>query len=425
MRRLLLAFFFVSFSLPVAFQQSLLGLLLGAVTWHCWQERKLPTTLLDRPLLLLLGAFLLSTLFCPDVSGSFIGYRKLWLVGAFFVTAVLLEEPPQAEQLLKLLIVSAAVVAAYGIVQHFTGLDLSKQLVGKKSTLDPFWFGRQEGFRTKGFHPSGISYAHNLLFPLALISAWLSAPGLSWRRWFMLAGGWGLMIFALLFSLTRGVWVAYVCVLLLLGLIKGGKVLIGVIGGAVLLGVFLLSAGPGVQERAWKALDIRENLGRSQIWLANIDMVKERPWLGWGYGNYRQFREPFYQRYPQANHTAHAHNSFLQVWVDSGLLGLIAFLSFFWALVRIGWTAYRLLPPEEEPLRSLALGAMLSIIGFLVGGLTQYNFGDAEVVIVMWAMAGLMVRMREWATKRGLETGSEKLEEPKTKTAAQFLTSSS
>lgn len=407
MRRILLSLFFVSFPLPVAFQQTTLGLLLAAVAFHCWRERRLPTTLLNRPLLLLFGAFLLSTLFCPDVSGSLIGYRRLWLVSAFFVTAILVEEPLGAEQLLKLFIICAAIVATYGIIQHFTGLDLSKQLVGKKSTLDPFWFGRQEGFRTKGFHPSGISYAHNLLFPLTLISAWLSVPGLSWRKWIMFGGGWGLMIFALLFSLTRGVWLAYVCVLLLLGLIRGGKVLIGVMGGAVLLGLFLLSAGPGVQERAWKALDIGENLGRSQIWLANIDMVKERPLLGWGYGNYRKFREPFYERYPQANHTGHAHNSFLQVWVDSGLLGLVAFLYFFWALVRMGWETYRLFPPEEEPLRSLALGAMLSIVGFLVGGLTQYNFGDAEVVIVMWAMAGLMVRMREWAEKEPGNRGQE------------------
>jgi O-antigen ligase len=401
MRWILLACFFASLSLPIAFQQGMLGLLLAVVAFRCWQEKRLPTTLLDRSLLFLFGAFLLSTLFCPDVSGSLVAYRKLWLVGAFFVTAILLEEPSEAEQLLKLFIGCAAIVAAYGIVQHFTGLDISKQLVGKKSTLDPFWFGRQEGFRTKGFHPSGISYAHNLLFPLTLVSAWLSAPGLPWRRWIMFAGMWGLMVFALLFSLTRGVWIAYVCVLFLLGLIKGGRALTGVIGGAVLLGFFLLSAGPGVQERAQKALDIGENLGRSQIWLANIAMMKERPWLGWGYGNYRQFREPFYRRYPQADHTGHAHNSFLQIWVESGLLGLIAFLSFFWVLVQTGWKTYQLLPPEAEPLRSMALGAMLSILGFLIGGLTQHNFGDAEVVIVMWAVAGVMVRMREWAGKGG------------------------
>jgi hypothetical protein len=35
-------------------------------------------------------------------------------------------------------------------------------------------------------------------------------------------------------------------------------------------------------------------------------------------------------------------------------------------------------------------------VSFLLGGLTQYNFGDAEVVIVMWAMAGVLMRIYTW-----------------------------
>jgi putative inorganic carbon (HCO3(-)) transporter len=122
-------------------------------------------------------------------------------------------------------------------------------------------------------------------------------------------------------------------------------------------------------------------------------MVKDRPLFGWGYGNYRKFRDPYYQRYPEADHSGHAHNSFLQIAVDSGLVGLTAFLAFFVVLLRTGWQAYRLLPPTAEPLRSFALGAWLSIIGFLIGGMTQHNFGDAEVVIVMWTVAGLIAKM--------------------------------
>jgi putative inorganic carbon (HCO3(-)) transporter len=303
--------------------------------------------------------------------------------------------------MLQLFVIVAVIVAGYGSVQHFTGLDLAKQLVGKPAALDPFWFGRQEGFRTKGLHPSGITYAHNLLFPLSIITAWVFAPAVSWKQRLLLFGGWAVMILALLFSLTRGVWVAYVVVLFLLGIIRGGKTLIGVTGGIILLGGLLFSAGAGVQERAWKAFDLKENLGRSQIWLANWDMVKDCPLFGWGYGNYRKFREPYYQRYPKADHSGHAHNSFLQITVDSGLIGLAAFLAFFVVLLRTGWQAYRLLPPmaelsTTEPLRSFALGAWLSIIGFLIGGMTQHNFGDAEVVIVMWTVAGLLAKMSVW-----------------------------
>jgi O-antigen ligase len=128
-------------------------------------------------------------------------------------------------------------------------------------------------------------------------------------------------------------------------------------------------------------------------------MIKERPLFGWGYGNYKKFRDPYYQRYPQADRTAHAHNNFLQIWVDGGLVGLVAFLYLLWAIVGYGWQAYCLLPVGTEPLRSLALGGTLSICSFVLGGLTQYNFGDAEVVIVFWAVTGVVVRVYTWAVE--------------------------
>ena len=388
-----LSLFFATFSLPVAFQQGSLALLLVVGAILCWRERRWPTTALDRPLLLLFSAFLLSTVFCPAVGNSLLGYRKLWLVGAFFVTATLIQKPKDVERLISLLVIVASVVAAYGIVQHYTGIDLNKQLRGKPPSLDPFWFGQDEGWRTKGFHPSGITFAHNLLFPLTFMTVWLSGAGLALRQRLLLTVGWSLMVFALLFSLTRGVWLAYLVVLLLLGVIRRGKTLAGVTGGVIVFGLFLITAGAGVQERFQSTFDFVQNLPRSHIWQANIEMIKERPLLGWGYGNYRKFRDPFYERHPQADHTGHAHNTFLQVGVDIGLLGLAAFLFFFWSLLRLGWETYQCIPPGDEPFRSMILGAFLSIIGFLIGGLTQHNFGDAEVVIVMWAIAGLMARM--------------------------------
>src|SRR5919109_2654543 len=82
-RRALLSLFFVSLCLPVAIQQTALGLSLAFLAYVGWRNRGLPSTPLDRPLLLCLTALLLSTLFSPDVLNSLLGYRKLWLVGAF------------------------------------------------------------------------------------------------------------------------------------------------------------------------------------------------------------------------------------------------------------------------------------------------------------------------------------------------------
>ncbi len=401
LRWALLALFFISFNLSVAVQQTLLGLLLAFGGYTIWRKKGFPASPLDRPLLVFLAVLLLSTFLSPAVWPSLIGYRKLWLVGAFFVTYHLVRDPEEAGRLVSLLVLTAIAVAVYGIVQHFTGIDLAKQLVGKEPTVDPFWFGREEGFRTKGLSPSGITYAHSLAFPLTFLTVRLFVSDVRWRERLLLLGGWGLMIFALLFSLTRGVWLAYLGVLGVFAVVKGGRAALAVGVCGVLLALFLLSAGLGVRERVTQTFDLKANVGRSQIWLANLDMIKERPWFGWGYGNYRKFREPYYQRYPQANTTAHAHNNFLQMWVDGGLLGLGAFLFLCWVILRAGWQAYALAPMEAEPVRNLALGATLGVLSFFLGGFTQYNFGDAEVVIVFWAITALVLRARDWAAEEG------------------------
>ena len=42
----------------------------------------------------------------------------------------------------------------------------------------------------------------------------------------------------------------------------------------------------------------------------------------------------------------------------------------------------RRLPADATAERALVVGAIAAITGFLIGGLSEYNFGDSEVV--MW-----------------------------------------
>ena len=408
-RRGTLAVFFAAWSLPIALQQTALGCLLACLAYEVWQTRRLPRTPLDLPLALFGGALLVSTLLSPDPLQSFAGYRKLWLIGGVWAVFTLVRDRAEAEWLLSLTLGVAIAVAAYSIVQHFTGLDLAKTLVGKESNLHPlahYDFDAYQGYRVKGLHPSSITYAHNLLFPLALATA--AAGQGSWTRRLLHVLGLLLLIAALALSLTRGVWVAYTGVLLLAGLYGGRRSRLGTAVGVVVCGLLFVTSVGGFQERARTFFDLQAfgNIGRQQIWRANWDMVQERPLTGWGYGNYKQFRGPFYERYPQYPQTdrySHAHNNFLQIWVDTGLLGLAAFGWLLWKLLRQGWRAVG--AQCGEPLRSLSWGIWLGLVGFLIGGLTQYNLGDAEVALVWWAGVGVLLRIATFAAP--LPSGSQ------------------
>ena len=412
-RRGVLGVFFATWSLPIALQQTALGLLLACLAYEVWRTRRLPRTPLDFPLAMFGGALLVSTLLSPDPLQSFSGYRKLWLVGGLWAVFTLVRDRAEAEWLLSLTLGVAIAVAAYSIVQHFTGLDLAKTLVGKEPNLHPlahYDFDAYQGYRVKGLHPSSITYAHNLLFPLALATA--TAGQGSWTRRLLLTLGLLLLIAALALSLTRGVWVAYAGILLLGGGLGGHRARLGTLVGLAVCGLLFVSAIGGFQGRALTFFDMQAfgNVGRQQIWRANWDMVKERPLTGWGYGNYKQFRGPFYERYPQypqADRHSHAHNNFLQVWVDTGLLGLAAFGWLLWRILRQGWRAVA--AQRGKPLRSLSWGVWLGLVGFLIGGLTQYNFGDAEVALVWWASVGLLLRIATFAAPLPPESQSVSL----------------
>ena len=389
----LLTCFFVALPISVALQQTVLGLLLALLAYHGWQQRHLRSSPLDWLLLTFFATLLLSSLLSPAWLPSLLGLRKLWLVGAFFVVYHLIRDPYEAWWLVSRMLIVTAIVAIYGIFQYFTGIEVDKQLTGRPSDLTSFMVGGQEEFRAEGFFPTGITYAHNLCFSLTLLTARLFAPNLSSHTRVLSGIGWGLMILALLFSWTRGAWVAYLFVLVFLGIVNGGKGVVAASMSGILIALSLMLATVGMRERVRHVFALED---RRYIWLANIAMIKERPWFGWGYGNYKQFREPYYARYPAAVTHAHAHNNFLQVWVDGGVIALLEFFFLLAKILSMGWQAYRTLPPACEPVRSLTLGSMVSIVGFLVGGLTQYNFGDAEVVIVFWTMTGILMRVYMW-----------------------------
>ncbi|HEX6082562.1 MAG TPA: hypothetical protein VF197_23215 [Methylomirabilota bacterium] len=51
--------------------------------------------------------------------------------------------------------------------------------------------------------------------------------------------------------------------------------------------------------------------------------------------------------------------------------------------------AIRQLPAERTAERALVVGSIAVITGFLIGGLSEYNLGDSEVVMVVWVIMAL------------------------------------
>jgi len=395
LRPALLILFFACLSVSITAQQIALGLLILCFAAQCIVRRAWPRTPLDIWLALFGAALLLSTLLGPDPLNSLASYRRLWLVAAWFAVFGLVRNSAEAARLLRVWIVAAVVVAAYGVAQHYFGLDLSRWIVGEETHLESWADSETTRYRVKALQNMGITYGHNLLLPLLGLCGWILAPGLAAGRRLLLAGGLFTSALALLFTFTRGAWLAALGALFCGALARGRRVAVAVGGVALLAGMALLFSGGSVWRRVLSIPDLQANAERLQIWRANLAMLAERPLTGFGVGNHDQFMEPYYAAHVQSAMRDHAHNSFLQIAVDAGLLGLTAWLLLCAVLLRMGWRAQR--NAQAEP-RYLLFGAWLALLGFLLGGLTQHNFGDAEVVIVWWSLAALLARSLHPAT---------------------------
>jgi O-antigen ligase len=123
---------------------------------------------------------------------------------------------------------------------------------------------------------------------------------------------------------------------------------------------------------------------RYSIWSAAIDVVQRLP-MGVGRRNGEILRG--YPKVPP--HHKHAHNTALQITLESGYLGLVTFL---WRMGRFGalsWQLQRGLRAASGAPHALAVAISRASWGFHVAGLVEYTFGDNEVLEIFFVIMGL------------------------------------
>ena len=109
-----------------------------------------------------------------------------------------------------------------------------------------------------------------------------------------------------------------------------------------------------------------------------MDAVKEH-WTEWGFPGDVQI---------------HTHSTPLQLAFDRGLPALLLWLwllAVFFVILTRGEKQFRLSP--DAGAHGLLLGATGAFAGFCASSLVNYNFGDAEVALVLWWLMGTVVKI--------------------------------
>ncbi len=345
----------------------------------------------DWALLTLMTVIILSALIAapPEADKLFIignaRFVLLYLGLRFSLEAVIPSGPTNApegsqrlENAFQFLMVLVGFIALYAIFQHFTGIDFIR---GHRDPVSQYHFDGGSTFRGRGMWGHPVTFGHSMALSFCMVFGYAMTRD-QFDRWKLIGlGVTALCALALLWSYTRGAWIAVAAAVAVMVLFLGRKIALTVysIGFAGVLTAFALSENFRVRLLSVVSMTDLSNTQRIDVWKANIAMFKDHPILGVGYGVNEELITAYYEKLGMVQEFGgHAHNNYLQFLSGTGLLGFAAYTAFtaifLWMSVKIlrtlkfGTTAY-----------GLTLGALGAQVALLVGGLTECNFKDAEV----------------------------------------------
>lgn len=134
---------------------------------------------------------------------------------------------------------------------------------------------------------------------------------------------------------------------------------------------------------------------RVAIWKTTLQMIAESPWLGCGVGNFTysfvQQIVPSVVNDPQLRqwagaYTNEAHNEYLQVWAEGGIIALVAYLAIFLGFYvrahRLFWRT------KELPSRLLVWSAAAGVTVFVLDSLMTFPLRlPSHVAVLMFFLA--------------------------------------
>lgn len=202
----------------------------------------------------------------------------------------------------------------------------------------------------------------------------------------------GLLLFlAQAFTQSRGAAVGLLVGLFALLALYRRKLLLilAIVMGATYLATAIIDLGPA-SDLLLSAV-LRGWIGRRETWSHAMRMITTRPLTGIGMGTYLKMLAllfPFSYKWPMQ--PTHAHNMFLQVGVDLGIPGLVAYVAILTSCLLMVWQAWRTFRGfGQRDLEALAAGVFASLIAMITHGLVDAPLWGTKPSFVAWFFMGL------------------------------------
>ncbi|HEY9642739.1 MAG TPA: IctB family putative bicarbonate transporter [Coleofasciculaceae cyanobacterium] len=343
--------------------------------------------------LLYWGIATVATALSPVRTAAFEGWTKLTLYLILFaLMSRVLRSPRLRSAILLVYLLAALLVSVVGLRQWFFGAAALATWVDRESTLA----GTTRVYSFLG-NPNLLA---GYLLPAIFFSA---AAFFAWKRWLPKALALVMTIAnaaCLILTFSRGGWIGFVVssfILIMLLIywfsqylprfwrIWSLPIALGV--SATILTLAILTVDP-LRDRVMSMFIGREdssNNFRLNVWMAVIEMIRDRPILGIGPGN--DAFNKVYPRYQEAGYTAlSAYSIPLEISVETGLIGLSCFLWILLVTLNQGWVQLHKLRKTDNREAFWLMAAVATMVGMLSHGLVDTVWYRPQVSTLWWLM---------------------------------------
>ncbi|MBI5848197.1 MAG: O-antigen ligase family protein [Nitrospirae bacterium] len=347
------------------------------------------------------GAWTTLSLYPKGTIAEFL--RLSCYAGVYLLTTQLLSDSKRLRKTVGLLAVFAAALAFFSIIQHLMPN-------GKIYWIRPL---------TQGGSPFGPYVNRNhfaglmgMLFPVVMALFLLSRPSsreVSFRKKVSdlidrsiknvhLVLGFGAVVVALsiFLSLSRGAILSFCLSLSLLGFLlsrrigtRKGKLLFIATVIVIFYAVGWFGWTPVFERfRAIRTLQGEISELRLDIWKDSLGMVRDFPLTGTGAGSFMHLY-PAYRTIRGEGIADHAHNDYLELLTDGGIIGIGLFA---WFMAAVLIQSYQTFLKRKDPYaRHLFAGAISGVAAFLLHSMTDFNFFIGSNGLYLFLLLGLMV----------------------------------
>ena len=202
---------------------------------------------------------------------------------------------------------------------------------------------------------------------------------------------------------AAGAFVALAGVVTLLTFSRGGYAAVAVIavalalshrwrwwllGGVAVVAAVMLEV-PAIANRIAHQLNAADPnnslVSRVKLWQATLHLLRDHPILGSGLNGFSRtigaYRGGVYEE-----NLIYPHNIVLNFWVETGLLGLVAFAWLLVQTVRTGLRGWRACVPAWRPIE---LGIAIAMLAIVVHGLVDVPYWKNDLSLEFWTLLAL------------------------------------